>query len=158
MELTDERAFSQCQLAEPCLGLFGVMRPNNIQGNIRMDTRLVTVHIHGDFIALLQPRHHTTGTMIWYPTQSHSPDCESFNYPGNAVRWATALTNSNFCKFVGRGGGGVKNGNHERVCWPLFNRRSLMSSLYPRPPVYVSLCLRGQCRLVHTSTRDCQSF
>ena len=26
---------------------------------------------------------------------------------------------------------------------------SLMSPLYPRPPVYVAPCLRGQCRLLH---------
>ena len=30
--------------------------------------------------------------------------------------------------------------------------------LYPRPPVYVALCLRGPCRLLHLSSWNCKSF
>ena len=32
---------------------------------------------------------------------------------------------------------------------PLHHVGSLMSSLYPCPPVYAAPCLRGQCRLLH---------
>ena len=30
---------------------------------------------------------------------------------------------------------------------PVHHLGSLMSPLYPRPPIYVAPCLRGQCRL-----------
>ena len=32
---------------------------------------------------------------------------------------------------------------------PLHYVGCLMSPLYPHPPVYAALCLRGQCRLLH---------
>ena len=35
---------------------------------------------------------------------------------------------------------------------------SLMSPLYPRPHVYVALCLRGQCRPLLSSPWNCKSF
>ena len=41
---------------------------------------------------------------------------------------------------------------------PLHNVGSLMLLLYPRPPVYVVLCLRGQCRLLHMHTCICSSL
>ena len=33
-----------------------------------------------------------------------------------------------------------------------------MSPLYPHPPVSAALCLRGQCRLPHSSPCNCKSF
>ena len=35
---------------------------------------------------------------------------------------------------------------------------SLMSPLYPCLPVYVAPCLRGQCKLLHSSPWNCKSF
>ena len=35
---------------------------------------------------------------------------------------------------------------------------SLMSPIYPHPPVYAALCLSGQCGLLHSSPWNCMSF
>ena len=40
---------------------------------------------------------------------------------------------------------------------PLHHVGSLMSPLYPHPPVYVAACLRGQCRVLHSSPWNCKS-
>ena len=41
---------------------------------------------------------------------------------------------------------------------PLHQIRSLWSPLYPCPPVYIALCLRGQCRLLHLPPWNCVSM
>ena len=41
---------------------------------------------------------------------------------------------------------------------PLHHVGSLMSPVYPCLPVYVALCLRGQCRLLHSPPWNCKSF
>ena len=40
---------------------------------------------------------------------------------------------------------------------PLHQVGSLMSALYPCPPVYVAVCIRGQGRLLHSSLWNCKS-
>ena len=41
---------------------------------------------------------------------------------------------------------------------PFHHISSLTSLLYPRPPVYAAPCLRGQCRLLHSSPWNYKSF
>ena len=41
---------------------------------------------------------------------------------------------------------------------PLHHIGSLISSLYPHPPVYATPCLRGSCRLLLSSSWNCKSF
>ena len=38
---------------------------------------------------------------------------------------------------------------------PLHHIESLMSPLFPHQPVYMALCLRGQCRLLHMHIYIC---
>ena len=54
----------------------GVLCLGNIYGNIRMDTRYVTMHTYGDFIVLSHWDIRSTGTMTCYPTPYHYPDTE----------------------------------------------------------------------------------
>ena len=41
---------------------------------------------------------------------------------------------------------------------PLHHVGALMSPLYSCLPVYVAPCLRGECRLLHSSLWKCKSF